>query len=125
MHCNWVPCNNIIKNQLRFKDRNVNIGNNGNYCLVMDNDKQNLDSELFSDCVILDNVYQNNIMYVLVEVISLEKAQQLHNKFTFKAMTTLPDFYNSYTYETISYIITVKIKQSDDIYKFSQILPKS
>jgi len=117
----WKPIIDVITDPSDFTNKEVNICNN--YCLIKNNTASKLDKSLFPNCTILDSVYKNNIMYVLVKSESMKLAKQLQSSFIVKGMSTLPDFYDNRTYETISYIITVQIPCDNITYTFSQTLP--
>lgn len=116
----WRSTTDITTNPLTFIGKEISIGSN--YSLVTTPNCVRLDETLFQNYKILDTVCKNDTIYVLVEVNSMEKAKQLQSSLIFKGMTTLPDFYNSQTYQTVSYMVTANLPDGS-VYTFSQLLP--
>jgi len=127
----WVLTADVTSHPELFIGKEIIIGYK--YSLIVNGESKDenkveqnglYDKSLFDNYQIMEIICKNGIVYALIEVNSMETAKQLHSYFIFKGMNNLPDYYNNRTYETICYMINIKIPD-EDMYSFTQILPKN
>ena len=117
----WKSTDEITGDPAHFVGKEIIIGSK--YSLVSPSAKPDkLHDTLFQDYEVLETVFKNNAVHVLVGADSFQSADRLQSSFLVKGMSTLPDVYEGRICKTISYNITVKMPDGNT-HRFSQLLP--